>query len=169
MAKVCKNMKELEKELLNRINIALDEDVADVVKNVMTDHILQDVYDARPEGAYVRRYNQSGNDINSPFDDTDNTGLLDPNTIIATIDGDGGLKVENVTLGSKYYYKDGEKKTSQNAGKPIAEVIETGEGYDIANIKPRPFMENTAEDIKEHNYHIQALKDGLKKLGLEVK
>ena len=168
MAKVCKNIKELEKELMKRINTALDTDVADVVRDVMTDHIAQDVYDEYVPSMYVRRYNQSGNDINSTFDDTDNTGLLDPNNIVATIDGDGGLKVENVTLGSRYYYKNGERKISRNAGKPIAEVIETGEGYDIGGF-PRPFMENAHNDLEQNHYHTEALKQSLKKQGLEVK
>lgn len=168
MAKVCKNIKELEKELMDCINIALDTNVADMVRDVMTDHIARDVYDKYNPKAYQRRKNQSGNDIGSPFDDTNNTGLLDPNNIISTIDGNGNLAVQNVTLGSRYYYENGEKKISQNAGEPIAEVIETGEGYDIGHFS-RPFMQNTHDEIKEHNYHVEALKDGLRKLGLEVK
>ena len=42
---ICKNLKELEKELYKRINTALDTDVADTVKEIMTDHIVRDVYD----------------------------------------------------------------------------------------------------------------------------
>ena len=42
---ICKNLKELEKELYKRINTALDTEVADTVKEVMTDHIIRDVYD----------------------------------------------------------------------------------------------------------------------------
>lgn len=60
---ICKNLKELEKELYKRINTALDEDVADVVKDVMTDHIIQDVYDVCNPVSYERRYNQAGINI----------------------------------------------------------------------------------------------------------
>lgn len=164
------NFKDLEKEIMKRINFALDEDVADTVKDVMTDHIIQDVYEAYEPRMYVRRYNQSGNDINSPFDDSDNTGLLDPNNIISTIDGEGGLSVQNITLGSRYYYKGRKRRVSSHAGEPIAEVIETGKGYDVwKDAEPRPFMQNTHDDLKDNNFHIKALKEGLRKQGLEVK
>lgn len=173
MAKVCKNLQELRNEIMKRVNIALDTDVADTVRDVMTDHIIQDVYDVHIPRRYERRFNQSGNDINSFFDDTDNTGLLDPDNIITTIDGDGNLIVQNVTLGSRYYYIGNKPYISKNAGKPIAGVIETGQGYDIDNWEydgvPRPFIENTREDLKENHYHTKALKEGLKKQGLEVK
>lgn len=166
--KLCRNSKELSNEIMKRVNIALDSDVADIVRDVMTDHILQDVYDKHIPRQYIRRYNQSGNAINSSFDDTDNTGLLDPNNIISMINGEGALKVENVTLGSKYYYVDGEQKISKNANKPIAGIIETGIGYDIGMF-PRPFMTNTHEDLEQNHYHTKALKQSLTKQGLEVK
>ena len=157
--KVCKNSKELYAEIMKRVNIALDTDVADVVKDVMTDHIAQDVYDVYEPKAYNRRLNQDG--------------LLDPNNIISTIDGEGRLKVENVTLGSKYYYDNGQRKISQNSGEPIAEVIETGQGYDIHGWEydgvPRPFMKNTHDDLEQNHYHTEAMKQSLKKQGLEVK
>lgn len=167
---ICKNLKELEKELYKRINTALDTEVADTVKEVMTDHIIQDVYDVYNPLAYERRYNQSGNDIGSPYDNTQNTGLLDNNNIVATIDGEGGLLVQNTTLGSKYYYDEKGWHTSKNAGQPISGVIETGNGYDVwKKGKPRPFMENTHDDLKQNHYHTEALKRSLKKQGLEVK
>ena len=170
---ICKNLKELEKELYKRINTALDTEVADTVKEVMTDHIVQDVYDKYHPKMYMRRYNQSGNAINSPFDDTDNTGLLDPNNIVSTIDGEGGLLVENITLGSKYYFYGGERRISDNAGEPIVGVIETGQGYDIGGWAydgvPRPFIQNTHDDLKQNHYHTEAMKRSLKKQGLEVK
>ena len=152
---ICKNLKELEKELYKRINTALDTEVADTVKEVMTDHIVSDVYDKYIPKMYMRRYNQSGNAINSPFDDTDNTGLLDPNNIISTIDGEGGLLVENITLGSKYYFYGGKRRISDNAGEPIAGVIETGQGYDIGGWAydgvHRPFIKNTQDDLERKN------------------
>ena len=167
---ICKNLKELEKELYKRINIALDTDVADTVKEVMTDHIVRDVYDAWDPQAYMRRYNQSGNDIGSPFDDTDNVGLLNQENIISTIDGDGNLFVQNMTLGSRYYYDAKGWHISKNAEKLIAGVIETGRGYDVlGNTDPRPFMENTHDDLEQNHYHTEAMKRSLKKQGLEVK
>ena len=170
---ICKNLKELEKELYKRINTALDTEVADTVKEVMTDHIVSDVYDKYIPKMYMRRYNQSGNAINSPFDDTDNTGLLDPNNIISTIDGEGGLLVENITLGSKYYFYGGKRRISDNAEEPIAGIIETGQGYDIGGWAydgvPRLFIQNTHDDLERNHYHTEAMKRSLNKQGLEVK
>lgn len=154
---ICKNLKELEKELYKRINIALDTDVADTVKDVMTDHIIQDVYDKYDPTAYQRRYNDGG--------------LLDSENIVATIGDDGELLVQNVTMGSGTYYIPNIKKTftSANADKFITPVIEYGKGYDVVDIEPRPFIQNTHDDLEQNHYHTEALKRSLKKQGLEVK
>ena len=156
---ICKNLKELEKELYKRINTALDTEVADTVKEVMIDHIIQDVYDVYDPTLYSRRMNDGG--------------LMDRDNIISTIDGEGGLLVQNVTTGSPNYTIGGKTYTSKNADKPIAGVIETGQGYDIHGWeydgKPRPFMENTHDDLEQNHYHTEALKRSLKKQGLEVK
>ena len=118
----------------------------------------------------MRRYKQSGNDIGSPFDDTDNIGLLGQENIISTIDGDGNLFVQNMTLGSRYYYDATGWHISKNAEKPIAGVIETGRGYDVlGNATPRPFIQNTHDDLEQNHYHTEAMKRSLKKQGLEVK
>ena len=154
---ICKNLKELEKELYKRINIALDEDVADTVKEVMTDHIIQDVYDAYEPTAYQRRY--------------DDGGLLDPDNIIATLGNNGEMLVQNITLGSEYYYIPSIKRSfrSANVDNFIAPIIEYGKGYDVVDIFPRPFIQNTHDDLEENHYHTQAMKQSLKKQGLEVK
>jgi hypothetical protein len=152
---IVNSLEELEKELSKRINIALGVDVADIVRDVMTDHIVQDVYEAYEPIGYERRYNKNG--------------LLDPNNIISIIDGYGGLSVQNITLGNPYYIRDGQSVKSKNSNLPITNVIETGEGYDTwKGSSPRPFMKNTHDDLKENHYHTKAMKSGLKKQGLEV-
>ena len=154
---ICKNLKELEKELYKRINTALDTDVADTVKEVMTDHIIRDVYDKYDPAVYQRRYNSGG--------------LLDSENIIATMGNDGELLVQNVTVGSDTYYIPNIKKTfkSANADKFITPVIEYGRGYDVVDIEPRPFIQNTHDDLEQNHYHTEAMKRSLKKQGLEVK
>ena len=154
---ICKNLKELEKELYKRINIALDTDVTDTVKDVMTDHIIRDVYDKYDPTVYQRRYN--------------NGGLLDSENIVSTIGNDGELLVQNVTMGSETFYIPNIKKTfkSANADKFITPVIEYGKGYDVVDIEPRPFMQNTHDDLEQNHYHTEAMKRSLKKQGLEVK
>lgn len=155
---VCKNIKELRKALQEKIDIALLTDVADVVSDVMTDHIAQDVYDAYEPTQYIRRYSPNG--------------LLDPSNITSYVD-EHGLVVENNTLGSKYYYIGRKQFVSQNYNKEIAGVIETGEGYDIHDWEyddvPRPFMQNSRDDIVKNHYHTKALKQGLERQGLVVK
>lgn len=155
---ICKDLKELEKELYKRINIALETDVSDTVKNVMTDHIAQDVYGVYTPTAYHRRGN--------------NEGLLDPDNIVSTIGNNGQLFVQNVTLGSESFDKNHKRIRSYNRDKFLAPIIETGIGYDIGGWAfyevPRPFMKNTYEDLIENHYHIKAMKNSLKKQGLEV-
>ena len=154
---ICKNLKELEKELYKRINIALDTDVTDIVKDVMTDHIIQDVYEAYEPTVYQRRYT--------------NGGLLDPDNIIATLGNNGEMLVQNVAMGNEYYYIPSIKRSfrSANADKFISPIIEYGIDYDVVGVFPRPFMQNTHDDLEQNHYHTQAMKQSLKKQGLEVK
>lgn len=162
------NLKELEKELQKRIQNALGTEVNDVVKDVMQDHIVSDVYDKYSPIIYTRRLN--------------NSGLLDRDNIVSDFKGDLRLSVKNVTLGNKSYNireyaKSGgytaKPMVSQNYNKPIAEVIETGQGYDVKGWEydgvPRPFMRNTYEDLRDNHHHTNAMKDSLKRQGLEVK
>lgn len=154
---ICKNLKELEKELYKRINTALDTEVADTVKEVMTDHIVSDVYDVYEPVAYQRRYN--------------NGGLLDANNIISTMGDNGELFVQNITLGYPTYFIPGINKhfISANADSFITPVIEYGKGYDVIDIVPRPFIQNTHDDLERNHYHTEAMKRSLKKQGLEVR
>lgn len=160
---VCKNLKELQNALQDKIDYALLTDVSHTVTEVMTDHIARDVYDVylpiditNPH-QYVRR--------------EDNGGLIDPNNINSSIEKNV-LIVENNTLGAPEYGIGNEVFSSQNKDKEIAGVIETGKGYDIHGWEydgvPRPFIQNTREDLKNNKYHVIALRQGLKKQGLEV-
>ena len=155
---VCKNLKELQNALQDKIDYALLTDVADTVSDVMTDHIARDVYDVYTPATYKRRLN--------------NGGLLDKDNINSSIE-ENTLVVENNTKGKPYYRVGAGFTYSQNKGKEIVGVIETGDGYDIHDWEydgvPRPFIQNTREDLKNNKYHITALKQGLEKQGLEVK
>lgn len=158
MAHVCKSLKELEKALQEKVEIALLTDVAETVRDVMLDHIIEDVYEEYTPFEYSRRNNENG--------------LMDGNNINASIEGNT-LIVENNTLGKPYYREGKELKRSQNADQEIAGVIETGQGYDIHDWEydgvPRPFIENTRRELVDYDWHKKALKQGLQKQGLEVK
>ena len=167
------NLKELEGILKKKIQKTLETEVKDTLRDIVVDHIFTDVYDSYAPNIYRRRQTQSGANINSPFDNTSKTGLLDPNNLKFTFDGKGGISVQNVAVGSKYYFSNGKTYISKNAGLPIANVIETGNGYDSSNWEydgvPRPFMKNSYMDLKVNHYHTQALKLGLQEQGLEVR
>lgn len=149
---ICKNLKELEKELRKRIDVAMLTDVAQAASDVMIDHIQQDVYDVYEPFYYDRRY--------------DDGGLADPNNIVSSIEGNT-LIIENYTLGNQYV--GGYWGISKNTDKPISNIIETGIGYDTRFNMKRPFMKNTIYDLATNKYHVKALKQGLTKLGLEVR
>ena len=155
---ICKNLKELEKELYKRINTALDTDVADTVKEVMADHIRDDVYNKHKPKYYSRR----GSDC----------GLADPENLNATLGSDGELFVQNITLGSKTFYSKHAQGyvPSGNANEFITPIIESGVGYDAwEDAFPRPYVQNTHDDLEQNHYHTEAMKRSLKKQGLEVK
>lgn len=155
---VVKNLKELERELRARIDYALLTDVAEVVTTVMLDHIERDVYDSYIPHEYVRRY--------------DNGGLMDISNINSSIEGDT-LVVENNTMANPYIFVQGKMIKSDNAGQELAPIIETGWGYDFGNWTyhgvARPFVYNTKEDLSDNKYHVIALRQGLKRQGIEVK
>lgn len=158
MAHVCKSLKELEKALQEKVEIALLTDVAETVRDVMLDHIIEDVYEEYTPFEYSRRNNDNG--------------LMDGNNINASIEGNT-LIVENNTLGRPYYRDGKELKRSQNADQEIAGVIESGQGYDVHDWEydgiPRPFIANTRRELADYDWHKKALKQGLQKQGLEVK
>lgn len=155
---VVKNLKELERELRTRIDYALLTDVAEVITTVMLDHIERDVYDSYIPHKYARRY--------------DNGGLRDISNINSSIEGDT-LVVENNTMANPYIFVQGEMTKSDNAGQELAPIIETGWEYDFGDWKyygvARPFMYNTKEGLRDNKYHVIALRQGLKRQGIEVK
>ena len=152
---ICKNLKELEQELYKRINTALDTDVANTIKNVMSNHIRDDVYNKHKPKYYSRRGS--------------NGGLADTENLKATL---SELFVQNVTLGSKTFYSKHAQGyvPSGNANKFITPIIESGVGYDAwDDAFPRPYVQNTHDDLEQNHYHTEAMKRSLKKQGLEVK
>ena len=156
-----KNMKDLERHVNKLIKQSLETDVAEKVKDTMQSNIQKEVYDAYESGSnspekYDRRY--------------DDNGLGDRGNIDAKVDATNTLVVENVTRGA-------------DTGMLLAGLIEYGHNkgygsYDYPWIpygsrgnfmKPRPFISETFNEIKRKNLHIQSLKQGLKKLGLNVR
>lgn len=161
------NLNSLIKHLNERvIKNALGNEVAEKVRDIEQRKIDETVYSGyRPSTSdgepwvYKRR--------------RDNGGLRDRKNMIANVQvtSDGvKLSVENVTTGSQDNFK-------------IADLIEYGDntnGKEYAYkrnrdgtadqyLRSRPFTKNTIEELKRTGEHIDALIDGLKKQGIDVK
>jgi hypothetical protein len=62
-------------------------------------------------------------------------------------------------------------RTDKETGKYIPDTIEYGRNYDYEfeySNKPRPFIENTVENLKDSNKLNEAMKKDLKNIGLDV-
>ena len=124
-----KNFTEAIKDVKEKINITLQNEVAEDIKELMKQHIKDDVYGVYTSSAkvpYVRR--------------KENGGLLDDNNFQITFIKDK-LIIKNITNG-----KDNDEW--------IIPIIETGKGYtweksEIYQTKQaRPFNELTQEDLE---------------------
>lgn len=139
------NLKELQSFLKSKINKSLIENVSPVVKETMHDSVDSIVYLEYSPVVYERRM--------------DKGGLSDISIMDDELISDGVLSVSN--------------------GQPdsLVETVITGEGYTYhpwngtrgAYEKPRDFISNTVETLKKTKRHVNALRDGLKKQGINVK
>lgn len=136
-----KNIKDLEKEINKRINKAMKENVQKEAKKTMQEKIIDEVYLAYEPSQYDRSYEL----LNAT-----ETKMVNKNT----------LSLEN---------------TRHDGNKDVAKIIESGTGYDweksrIAQMQPfpRPFTEETKKSLENGKFK-QALKEGLKSQGLDVK
>ena len=141
-----RNMKALEDYLQKHINSALQDEVTSDVKVYMSDVIQSVVYDAYTPKMYIRRGAYGG--------------LGDQNNITGTLVSDGQLEIANeAPFNGANPYKD-----------TLTEVIVTGEGYNYdPGIGPRDFIQATKDVLANTKAHVDALKNGMKKRGFDVK
>lgn len=145
MPKTFKNLKELMKSIQIEIDKSLSEDVSKKVKKVQLEHVKKDVYDKYEPTVYNRR--------------KDNGGLSDIDNIEGKLIKSGLLSIEN-------------KRKDEETGRLVAPVVETGQGYNYDfpfNGKSRPFVKNTIQELEVTQEHVQALKEGLQKRGINTK
>jgi len=140
-------------DLQKQVNETLVEDVAPVVKDVMRDNILNTVYSAYKPVKYIRRYNDGG--------------LIDNENIHSELVSDGTISITNDTPVNEEYGGD-------DSTMSLTEQIIEGKGYNYnlegaAYLEPRDFMEDTREELRQTGDHVEALKNGLRKKGFEVK
>lgn len=138
------------------INQTLQNEVMDAVRDVELKHIKRDVLDAYTPTVYERR--------------TD-SGIEDPNNIVGTVK-DNKLTVDNVTTFNDGYL-------TQNHGVGLAYMINEGGNskhdyeYGFRSVeapyaKPRPFIDNTIEELDKTEVIEDALAKGLKKYGIDL-
>ena len=137
-----KNMKQLEAYINKQAKEAL-YDRRETFEAVGQDHVQNDVYDKYDPTMYQGR------------------GKLKES--FRTDKVDNGIAIDN---------------TRSEDGRDIAEIVEKGhydsEGYNYvkkgaAYLLPRPFMQNTKQEIKDRNLHVTELQKGLKARGIDSK
>ncbi|MDY8023378.1 hypothetical protein [Paenibacillus polymyxa] len=136
------NFKELEKLIKQKIVKSLQVEVAQSVRETMKEKVQEEVYNVYTPTLYDRQ--------------EDRGGLIDDKNIIIHPVVGNTLTVESRRM-------DGDKNVGQ--------VVETGIGYDYEfaySGRPRPFVEKTAEELRNTNAHVAALHKGLVRQGLNV-
>lgn len=152
MMATVRSMKELEKVLKQKIKKALEQEVAEEVKDTMVNAIEREVY-----GVYTpKRYVRAKDDPNVGHD-----GLIDKDHMQVTPIKDG-ISVRNVRS---------DVNPITGEVRDVAAVVEYGSPYlyPWEGMRPRPFTEATREELKNSRSHIIALKKGLERQGLKVK
>lgn len=135
------------------IKDTLTKEVMDEVKNIELRHIESDVLSIYSPKIYQRRAHG---------------GIDDEQNIVGEVI-DMHLVVDNVTSFNSDY-------GTYNSGAGLADLINDGESrhgfyydYDGEFTQPRPFIDNTIEEIEHTDSVENALKRGLKRNGYDVK
>ncbi|MCM1253244.1 MAG: hypothetical protein NC321_10515 [Clostridium sp.] len=143
----------LLKDLKSDIEDTLMDEVLDEIKDIEHKHIEEDVLSVYSPSIYKRR-------LSDGIDDVDN--------IVGTV-RNMQLEVDNVTKFNDDY-------STHNHGTGLADLINDGEKsggffYDYPGefTQPRPFIDNTIEEIEHTDSVENALKKGLKKRKYDVK
>lgn len=143
------DVEELLKSLETDIEDTLMHEVLDEVKEIELRHVEEDVLDVYTPKIYERRGIGEG-------------GIDDPDNIVGTVEN-MELEVENITPFASGY-------GTWNRGVGLAELINDGNNtsgffYDYYGEfnRPRPFIDNTADEIERTDDVENALAKGLNK------
>ena len=148
------------KQLAEKIDSALENEVAATVKETEVATIDKVVYDAYAPKVYRRRGDFGGMaDINN-LEQAVSDGVL---TIRNTTDPNPGGTINNSAV---------------TTDKHLDELVEYGHGgvggfydfpkYGATFMKPRPFTKKTIEHLSQGKSHVAALKEGLKRQGVKT-
>ena len=163
MAEV-KSWNALMNAVKKRVEQTLKNEVFEEVRDVYQKHIDEDVYDVHSPTVYQRR------DIGG--------GLIADENIIGDVN-DFVLAVKDIAPLNTSISNSGKQKSYSDTY--LANIIEnglanTGHAKNLFNrdmssepwANPRPFTQNTINDLKTNKQHIEALKEGLKKRGIKT-
>lgn len=160
-----KNLTELEKYVQSLIKESLVQDVAEVVKEAEQLAIEGIVYKGYRPNSPDREpwvYERRGM----------NGGLQDKKNMVVDVSDDG----ESISVTNKTRGKD---DPSVNVAGLVEYGHQGGYGeYDFDRnrdstawqyLRPRPFTEETIKILEQTEYHVEALKKGMKRKGIDIK
>ncbi len=152
MKNIYDDLDELLKDMCSDIEDTLMDEVLDEVRNIEMKHIQRDVLSTYTPTIYERRGAY---------------GIGDPNNIVGEV-RDMSLEVDNITRFREGY-------GTSNHGIGLADLINDGDRLDgyyydypgVFNL-PRPFIDNTQEEIDKTDRVDRALEKGLKRRGHDI-
>lgn len=155
-------LKYANKLLKKKADDVLFNEVADKVRNIEQEHIYSDVYSRPESNKYKRRYS--------------NGGFGDINNIVKRKDDDA-VTISNDTEFNPYLNgRNGSGGISANASRAngLDGLINYGNGwngiyYDWSDESFTLYFENTLCELNNSKAHIDTMKNGLKRLGLDVR
>ncbi|MDO6628707.1 hypothetical protein [Bacillus thuringiensis] len=148
------SIEQLEAYLQRQIQETLKDDVEKEVKKVMKHAIATNVYAKYTPRGYQRRFDSSRKGA---------FGLLAEQNMKGEYHMEGNHMILSVRNKAR-----GDERADQ-----LDQVIESGEGYDWFHssgkrLFPRPFYQPTRDMLARTRGHVTAMKNGLRKRGIEV-
>ncbi|WP_127566596.1 hypothetical protein [Paenibacillus xylaniclasticus] len=135
----------------NCLGSALKREGAETVTKEMSETIKDVTYNEYDPSEYVRRM--------------DGGGISDVRNYTVEIIGDNTISITNDATGA-----------DDDFGKPLDEIIVSGTGYTWKNSGiykmqpyPRDFYSDTVERLKNNGKHVEAIRTGLKRQGVDVR
>ena len=149
------SLKQLEQYIQQKIDETLLDDVSETVKDELQSSVSDVVYTKTPT-EYIRRNLKNGS-------------LGDKSTMNSELISNGVLEVSPDADFNHPFASTHGGYGAVDLDKSLAENIEFGYGskthwYDI----PRPFVEESKENLKKSKAHIESMRDGLIKRGLDI-
>lgn len=152
-----KNLNELISYVKKQANSVLLNEVAESVKQNISETVIQETYTAYESDA-IQPYERRGLD----------GGLADTSNMVVKKINETTILIRNLTPGNSRY--------SLHTNGPIDKIIVYGTGYQWDRSKiyrlqpfPRDFYAGTKARLEKNKNHIIAFKNGLKKRGLNIK